>query len=276
MKAAVAALSLSADAQPIGDFVATLTSADAVALGVVVVVCASVVYLFGRPLAGGYRLAQLCVGSRVPRTRVRRDAELCTRAAAAAVGAHEQVIARAVGAELDPELPLDVVVKAAPVLALAVVGALVTRPDLSVAWSGAPWVGALMIAAAAGRLTWIDRRTPHRAPAGLWASFVVLLIFALVISPGHATVPQLVGLRDAFTAERKLRDANLRLSLPVARRASADVAPGTVIAQVPAPGVGSQPFDAVGITVAKARTAVSVPWNSPDFAESRVLAAKAP
>lgn len=150
-------------------------------------------------------------------------------------------------------------VKAAPVIALMYAGALLTRPDLEVELSDARWIGALVIAVGAWRLAWIERRTEHRATAGMWIGVAVLLVVALVFPAGRAEVPQLVGLPDASAAEKRLREVQLRLGQPVTRRATPKAAPGTVIEQPPRSGVVSHPGDVVQIVVAGAETNVSVP-----------------
>ena len=73
-------LSLAPDVRSIGDLVRTLASANFVEFGVIIASAAGVIYVFGRPLASGYRLAQLCLDGPVRRGRRRACSPLCRRA----------------------------------------------------------------------------------------------------------------------------------------------------------------------------------------------------
>ena len=97
----------------------------------------------------------------------------------------------------------------------------------------------------------------------LWLIGLLLLLALIAVAiylllPKEVKVPQLVGAKDTFTVEKRLRDADLVLSQPVGRRAdSAD--PGSVIEQSPAAGVKLEKGSSVSVIVATGSGKVEVP-----------------
>ena len=92
----------------------------------------------------------------------------------------------------------------------------------------------------------------------------LLLLLALIgvaiylLLPKEVKVPQLVGAKDTFTVEKRLRDADLVLSQPVGKRP--DTAPsGSVIEQSPAAGVKLEKGSSVSVIVAVGSGKVEVP-----------------
>ncbi len=97
----------------------------------------------------------------------------------------------------------------------------------------------------------------------LWLIGLVLLLALIGVAiylllPKEVKVPQLVGAKDTFVVEKRLRDADLVLSQPVQKRIdTAD--PGSVIEQSPAAGVKLEKGSAVSVVVADSDATVEVP-----------------
>ncbi len=99
-------------------------------------------------------------------------------------------------------------------------------------------------------------------PLWLIALVVLAAIAGYVIYtllPDKVDVPRLVGARDAFTAEKRLRQNGLVLAQPVQRRAAPDAPPGSVVGQSPAAGTRVEKGDTVSLEVAAGSRKIDVP-----------------
>jgi hypothetical protein len=119
LKKAVGELGTSPDAQQFSDIGRVLVSANVVQLGMIVTALAATLYLFGRPLASGYRLSYLCLGRCERLGPLRRRSELCLAAARFETSPQELAAVRAASVEFRRELPIDLLVKTLPGLAIA-------------------------------------------------------------------------------------------------------------------------------------------------------------
>jgi hypothetical protein len=171
---ALNSVSLSPDVRSIGDLGRALTSADFFDLGVVVLSVLCVLYLFARPLACGYRLAQLCLGERARLSPRRRESPLCRQAAALAIPAQEAAIARVAGADPQRDAPLDILVKAAPCIAIGYVAVGLTRfgGEMGISTRETAWL--LASAALLAGLARLPRRIAWLSAWG-WAAVLSLL-----------------------------------------------------------------------------------------------------
>jgi beta-lactam-binding protein with PASTA domain len=98
----------------------------------------------------------------------------------------------------------------------------------------------------------------------LWVIGLLLLLaiagyVVYTLWPQKTNVPSLIGAKDAFTAEKRLRAANLKLNEPAQRRADPNADPGSVIEQSPSAGTKVDEGDSVTIVVAAGTAKVSVP-----------------
>jgi hypothetical protein len=118
-KKALGELGTSPDAQQFSDIGRVLVSANVIQLGMIVTALAATLYLFGRPLASGYRLSYLCLGRRERLGPLRRRSELCLAAARFETPAQELAAVRIASVEFRRELPIDLLVKTLPGLAIA-------------------------------------------------------------------------------------------------------------------------------------------------------------
>lgn len=92
----------------------------------------------------------------------------------------------------------------------------------------------------------------------------LLLLLALIgvaiylLLPKEVRVPQLVGAKDTFTVEKRLRDADLVLSQPVGKRL--DSAPaGSIVEQSPAAGIKLEKGSSVSVIAATNDAMADVP-----------------
>jgi beta-lactam-binding protein with PASTA domain len=97
-----------------------------------------------------------------------------------------------------------------------------------------------------------------------WLALVLplLLLLALLLFlflPKSATVPEVVGKKSAFEAEQAITEAKLRLTPGMKEKVDLEVAPGTVIAQTPAPGEEAEEGTEVAIEIAVGDGKVTVP-----------------
>jgi hypothetical protein len=187
---ALSRVSLSPDVRSVGDVGRALTSADFFDLGVVVLSVVCVLYLFARPFACGYRLAQLCLGGRVRLSERRRESPLCRQAARLAIPAQEAAVARIADAEFQRDAPIDIVVKAAPCIAIGYVAVGLTRfgGGTGISTREAAWM--LASAALLGSIAWLSRRV-----AWLGAGWAAVLSLVAVL--GVAVMFQLIVEREA-------------------------------------------------------------------------------
>jgi len=161
-------ISLTPDVKSVGDIGRALLSADYIEHGLLLVSILGMLYLFGRPLASGYRLSYLCLGRPERLTRIRERSELCRAAERLDIDAREQAAARAAHAQLRREAPFDLLVKTLPWIAVTYWLVGVTR------FEGTPHVHAfgfvvwmlLGIAAAAGIGVWLVHRLRTRLEVG--------------------------------------------------------------------------------------------------------------
>ena len=94
---------------------------------------------------------------------------------------------------------------------------------------------------------------------GVIALLAIAAVLVYLLWPQKTSVPPLVGVADAFVAEKKLRQEGLELSQPVQRRIEEDAAPGSVVEQSPAAGTSVDEGASVSIVVAAGTTKVDVP-----------------
>jgi len=89
----------------------------------------------------------------------------------------------------------------------------------------------------------------------LWSLLVLLPLaaaaaFAVTQMPDRVTVPAVEGVADVATAEHALRDAGLRLDPRLRSRTTSGVVPGTILDQIPDPGVRLDRGDRVTLLLA--------------------------
>jgi hypothetical protein len=192
LETALNGVSLSPDVRSVGDLGRALTSADFIDLGVVVLSVVCVLYLFARPLACGYRLAQLCLDGRVRLSQRRRQSPLCRQAARLAIPAQEAAVARIADAQFQRDAPIDILVKAAPCIAIAYVAVGLTRfgGGMGISTREAAWV--LASAALLGSIAWLPRRVTWLG-AAQWAA-----VLSLVVVLGLGVVFELIVDQEAL------------------------------------------------------------------------------
>jgi hypothetical protein len=174
LQAAFRNVSLSPDVRSVGDLGQALISADFYDLGVVVLSVVCVLYLFGRPLACGYRLAQLCLAGRLRLSQRRRESPLCRQADHLAIPAQEAAVARIAEAHLQRDAPIDILVKVAPCIAIGYVAVGLTRfgGGMGISTREGAWIvasGALL-----GSIAWLPTRVPWMGASG-WAAVLSVL-----------------------------------------------------------------------------------------------------
>jgi beta-lactam-binding protein with PASTA domain len=86
-----------------------------------------------------------------------------------------------------------------------------------------------------------------------------LLLFLLLLAPKNVVVPDVVGAKSAFEAEKTLTEAKLALAPQQKEKVSADQPPGTIISQTPAAGEKVKQDSLVTVLVAVGSGKVSVP-----------------
>ncbi|HEV2786431.1 MAG TPA: PASTA domain-containing protein, partial [Solirubrobacteraceae bacterium] len=94
---------------------------------------------------------------------------------------------------------------------------------------------------------------------GVIALIAIAAVLVYLLWPQKASVPPLVGVDDAFVAEKMLREEGLVLSQPVQRRVEPDAEPGEVVEQSPAAGTSVDEGASVSIVVAAGTSQVEVP-----------------
>jgi beta-lactam-binding protein with PASTA domain len=92
--------------------------------------------------------------------------------------------------------------------------------------------------------------------AVLLAALAVALYLAL---PRHATMPALIGIPSAFAAQQQLSRAGLSAHPQITTQVLPHVADGTVVAQVPRPGMVVAPSTPISLEVAVAPATTIVP-----------------
>ena len=105
---------------------------------------------------------------------------------------------------------------------------------------------------AACTLVFVQER---RVPSWGWLlalAVLAALAFGATRLPERVAVPPVVGATDAAAAERALLHAGLRLDPRLRSRTAPDVAPGTILDQIPASGTRAQRGDRVSLLVAVA------------------------
>jgi beta-lactam-binding protein with PASTA domain len=90
-------------------------------------------------------------------------------------------------------------------------------------------------------------------------ALAALIVFLLLLMPKNVVVPDVVGTKSAFEAEKKLDKANLKLAAQPKTKVVADKPPGTVIGQTPAAGKKVQKNSEVEILIAVGTGKVAVP-----------------
>jgi hypothetical protein len=171
-------VSLSPDVKSVGDLSRSLMAASMIELGAVVLTVVVVIYLLGRPLACGYRLAHLCLDPPARLSPRRRRSPLVRRARQLNIAAREAAFAPAASAGFGRWFALDAIVKALPLMAIgfwlvayarlgAVHGIAATRV---LAWLAASAAVIGLLAWSPRRLKWLQAKT--------WRKLSDLLILA--------------------------------------------------------------------------------------------------
>jgi len=104
--------------------------------------------------------------------------------------------------------------------------------------------------AAAREVVFVQQRA---LPAWAFVLTIVLVAAAAVAVtqlPDRVSVPQVQGAPDVATAERTLRAAGLELDPQLRSRAAGSARPGTILDQIPGPGVRASRGDRVTLLVA--------------------------
>jgi hypothetical protein len=118
-KKALGELGTNPDAQQFSDIGRVLVSANCLQLCMIVTALAATLYLFGRPLASGYRLSYLCLGRTERLGPLRRGSQLRAQAARLQTVEQEEAAVRSASADFRRELPVDLLVKTLPGLVVA-------------------------------------------------------------------------------------------------------------------------------------------------------------
>jgi hypothetical protein len=182
-KKALGELGTNPDAQQFSDIGRVLVSANCIQLCMIVTALAATLYMFGRPLASGYRLSYLCLGRAERLGPLRRRSDLRAQAARLETVAQEQAAVRSASADFRRELPIDLLVKALPGLVAAYWLIAVARDQYSLqdvtAFQLAAWAVASIAIGVAG--TWVVGRLSTRPRAARIAVGIVCagaLVFA--------------------------------------------------------------------------------------------------
>jgi beta-lactam-binding protein with PASTA domain len=104
----------------------------------------------------------------------------------------------------------------------------------------------------------------HKAYLPWWIALLVpllilLALFLFLFLPKNVVVPEVTGSKSTFEAEKKLTDAELKLSPATKQKVSSEAPPGTVIGQTPAAGEKAKKDSEVAIEVAVGNGKVEVP-----------------
>jgi hypothetical protein len=185
LRDALRGLGLSPDVRSTGDLVTALTSGNLRMFEALTSAVLAIALLFGLPLGGGYRLAQMCLGQPGHAGSRRRTSPLCRRAAQMHTAQREARAARSLGAELRREVPLDLFVKAALCAAAAfwlLDVARTTAPPQEYEGGALPAksmllvlvLSVLAVVPLAGRLTWRGHLISART--SLTANVVLVLV----------------------------------------------------------------------------------------------------
>ncbi len=97
-----------------------------------------------------------------------------------------------------------------------------------------------------------------------WVALLVplLILLALLLFlflPKNVVVPEVTGSKSTFEAEKKLTEAELKLSASTKQKVSTEAPPGTVIGQTPAAGEKAKKDSEVAIEIAVGTGKVEVP-----------------
>jgi hypothetical protein len=181
-KKALGELGTNPDAKQFSDIGRVLVSANVVQLGMIVTALAGTLYLFGRPLASGYRLSYLCLGRRERLGSLRRRSDLCREAARLETPRQELAAVRTASVEFRRELPIDLLVKTLPGLAIVYWLTAIARGDgdFETATQGqvAAWTIASIAIGAAGAWS-IGRRRARGRLSRLGAGAACVAAFVL-------------------------------------------------------------------------------------------------
>jgi beta-lactam-binding protein with PASTA domain len=99
---------------------------------------------------------------------------------------------------------------------------------------------------------------------------LLLLLLLFLFLPKNVEVPNVVGQKSAFDAEKLITDAKLTLAPQVKEKVDAKAAPGTVLSQTPPAGEQAEEQSQVSLLVAVGSGKVTVPdltGNTPSDAE---------
>ena len=192
-KKALGELGIHPDAQQFSDIGRALVAADCIQLCMIVTALAATLYLFGRPLASGYRLAYLCLGRGERTGLLRRGSPLHAEAARLETVSQEDAAVRSARADFRREMPIDLLVKTLPGLVVAFWLIAIARDGYDLqgvtAFQLAAWAAASLAIGAAG--AWliqpprVRRRTARLA---VHASCAVAFVFATLTIVGDPAV----------------------------------------------------------------------------------------
>ncbi|MEO8689570.1 MAG: PASTA domain-containing protein [Solirubrobacteraceae bacterium] len=104
----------------------------------------------------------------------------------------------------------------------------------------------------------------HKAWLPWWIALLVpllilLALFLFLFLPKNVVVPEVTGAKSTFEAEKKLTDAQLKLSAATKQKVSTEAPPGTVIGQTPKAGQKAKKDSEVAIEIAVGNGKVEVP-----------------
>jgi beta-lactam-binding protein with PASTA domain len=88
---------------------------------------------------------------------------------------------------------------------------------------------------------------------------ILLALLLFLFLPKNVVVPEVTGAKSTFEAEKKLTDAQLKLSAATKQKVSTEAPPGTVIGQTPAAGEKAKKDSEVAIEIAVGNGKVEVP-----------------
>ena len=88
---------------------------------------------------------------------------------------------------------------------------------------------------------------------------ILLALFLFLFLPKNVVVPEVTGAKSTFEAEKKLTEAELKLSPATKQKVSTEAPPGTVIGQTPAAGEKAEKDSEVAIEIAVGNGKIEVP-----------------
>jgi Pentapeptide repeats (8 copies) len=162
IESGIDSIGLTPDVKSIRDVMGTLATANFADRALILAAIVATLYVFGRPLASGYRLSYLCLGRPDRGGRRRRTSDLWLRATELETTKREDAAVHAGRAQFRRDAPLDLIVKALPWLLVVYWFAGLRNTDGGASVPGlARWV--LVGAAIVVIVPWGNRRLRGRA-----------------------------------------------------------------------------------------------------------------